>query len=267
MLNFGLEDKVVVVTGGASGIGRAITELAADQKCRLAVIDANAEAAAETAKALEARGSHCLALPGDVRDADFAERSITRIEAELGPVHGLVTSAGIGRPAPSVEMTLEGWKEVLDVNLTGSFLFCQAAGRRMMSRRSGAIVAISSISGLGGHANRPNYVATKFGVIGMVKTLAIEWGRFGVRVNAICPGMVDTPLLRANIARDHIEDVMVDRVPMGRLSTGLDQARVCLFLLSEAASYVNGTALPVDGGLTAGYLTHHCGADVGAVRR
>lgn len=264
MLNFGLENRVVMVTGGASGIGKAIAELAAGQKCHVVIMDVNYEAAELVASKLASTDCRCLAVTCDVRDPASVEQTVKQIEEELGPIDGLVTSAGVSRPSPAETMPMEKWATVLDINLTGSFLVCQAVGRRMIERRTGSIVAISSVDGFGGHANRANYTASKFGIAGMVKSLAIDWGRHGVRVNAVAPGIVDTPLLRANLSADHVQGVMCDRVPMARLSTAEDQANVCLFLLSDAAAYVTGAVIPVDGGLTAGYFTHLYGADAGA---
>ena len=148
-------------------------------------------------------------------------------------------------------------------SLKGSFLLAREVGRRMITRGKGSIVLVSSVDGSGGHAARTHYSASKHGVVGLVKSLAIEWGRHGVRVNALCPGIVDTPLVRGNISADHISGVMEDRIPMARLSTGDDQAKAALFLLSDAAAYVSGTCLTVDGGLTAGYFTHLNGEDWG----
>jgi NAD(P)-dependent dehydrogenase (short-subunit alcohol dehydrogenase family) len=186
---------------------------------------------------------------------------VIAIEAGLGPIDGLVAAAGISRPGRAEELDEAVWASVIHVNLTGVFLSCQAVGRGMISRGAGSIVAIASGDALGGHAGRAPYCASKFGVVGLVQTLAIEWGRHGVRINATAPGGVDTPMLRRGVPQDFIDGVMIDRTPAGRLSTALDQARACLFLLSDASRFINGVLLPVDGGATAGYLTHLNGED------
>lgn len=263
-MDFGLHDRVLLVTGGGSGIGKAVVEMAARQGMQTAILDINADAARQLAERLRARGCPSTAIGCDVRDATAIARAVEEVESSLGPIDGLVTSAGVSRPSPAEDMPLERWNAVLDVNLTGTFLCCQAVGKRMLARKRGAIVAISSVDGFGGHAQRANYTASKFGIAGMIKSLAIDWGRYGVRVNAVAPGIVDTPLLRANISADHIEGVMCDRTPLGRLSSAEDQATACMFLLSDAAAYITGVVLPVDGGLTAGYFTHEHGADAGA---
>ncbi len=263
MMNFGLNGKVIVVAGGASGIGRAIVDLALENSCHVAILDSNSQTLDAAVVETSATGRRVKGYRLDVRDPAAVQQAVDAIERELGPIYGLVNSAGISRPNLAETLTVTDWENVLDVNLKGSFLLAQEVGRRMLTRRNGAIVLVSSVDGFGGHTARSHYTASKFGCIGLVKSLAIEWGRHGVRVNAIAPGIVDTPLLRANIVRAHIEGVMLDRVPMARLSTGLDQARATLFLLSEAASYITGIALPVDGGLTAGYFTHLYGEDSG----
>jgi NAD(P)-dependent dehydrogenase (short-subunit alcohol dehydrogenase family) len=161
-------------------------------------------------------------------------------------------------------MSDEIWSRCLDVNLTGMFRSVRPVGQRMVARQRGAIVTIASVDGLGGHAGRAHYSASKHGVIGLTRALAIEWGRFGVRVNAVAPGVVDTPLVRANLPADHIRYAMVDRVPLGRLARAEEQAGPTLFLLSDAASYVTGSVMTVDGGTSAGFFTRWNGADLGS---
>ena len=172
-----------------------------------------------------------------------------------------MAAAGISRPSRAESLPEDVWSKVIAVNLTGVFLCCQAVGRGMIERKAGSIVTIASGDALGGHAGRVHYCASKYGVVGLSQTLAIEWGRHGVRVNAVAPGGVDTPLLRAGVPEDVVEGVMIDRTPMRRLATAEDQARASLFLLSDASSFINGAVVPVDGGFTAGYLTRWSGAD------
>lgn len=264
MLDFGLRGTVIAVTGGASGIGRATALQAARHGAHVAILDASEEAAGKAADEVRALDVKALPLVLDVRDTQAVDAAVERIENELGSVAGLVASAGVSRPNLSDRMSDEEWSLVIDVNLSGLYKTARAFGRRMLSRNAGSIVLIASVDGFGGHAGRAHYSASKHGVAGLAKSLAIEWGRFGVRVNAVAPGVVDTPLLRANIPTDHIESVMIGRVPMGRMSTGDDQAKASLFLLSDAASYVTGAVLPVDGGLTAGFFTNWNGADLGS---
>ncbi|MGF7159272.1 NAD(P)-dependent dehydrogenase (short-subunit alcohol dehydrogenase family) [Rhodoligotrophos appendicifer] len=264
MLNFGLEGRVIMVTGGASGIGGAVVRLAAADGAKVAVVDANQEAGDAMVARLEAAGSQAVAITLDVRDSEALRAAVETTEAVLGPLDGVVAAAGISRPAKAEEMSGEFWSAVIDINLTGMFNTFQAAGAQMLPRRRGSLVAVGSVDSLGGHAARIHYSASKHGVAGLVKSLAIEWGRHGIRTNCVAPGVVDTPLLRSVGVPEHIDGVMCDRTPLGRLSSPEDQAKVALFLLSDAASYVNGVVLPVDGGLTAGFFTHLHGADYGS---
>jgi NAD(P)-dependent dehydrogenase (short-subunit alcohol dehydrogenase family) len=263
-MNFDLGNRVIVVTGGASGIGLATAQEAVRQGARVAIIDSSKPRADEALAALQSGGAQAWAEVLDVRDGPATEAAIERIEKAAGPIDGLVACAGVSRPDPSESMTDDAWDDILDINLGGLFRSVRSVGKRMIARQRGAIVTISSTDGLGGHSGRAPYSASKHAVIGLTRTLAIEWGRHGVRINAVAPGAVDTPLVRNNVPKDHLANVMVDRVPLGRLSTGLEQANACLFLLSDAASYINGATLAVDGGLTAGYFTRWNGGDLGS---
>jgi NAD(P)-dependent dehydrogenase (short-subunit alcohol dehydrogenase family) len=261
MFDFGLAGKVIMITGGGSGIGRQTALLAAESKARVVVCDANSDSAQAVCGEIRSAGGDAMAAVFDVTDHSATEASVQDVESGFGSIEGLVAAAGISKPSRAEDLPLEVWNTVIAVNLTGVFISCQAVGRRMIDRARGSIVAIASGDALGGHAGRAHYCASKYGVVGLVQTLAIEWGRHGVRVNATAPGAVDTPLLRGGVPTDFIEGVMVDRTPMGRLASAHDQARGCLFLLSEAAGFINGAVLPVDGGATAGYLTRWNGAD------
>lgn len=264
MMNYGLEGRVLFVTGGGSGIGRAIALEAARGGAHVAVADAVAERAAQVAAELRALGVPALACTLDVRDAAACEATVAGIETTLGPIDAMVACAGISPPQAAATMDDEVWTRCLDVNLSGMFRSVQAVGRRMVQRQRGAIVTISSVDGLGGHAGRAHYSASKHGVIGLTRALAIEWGRHGVRVNSVAPGVVDTPLVRANLPPDHLQHAMLDRVPMARLARAEEQAGPTLFLLSDGASFVNGAVLSVDGGTSAGYFTRWNGADLGS---
>jgi NAD(P)-dependent dehydrogenase (short-subunit alcohol dehydrogenase family) len=263
-MEYGMKDRVILITGGGSGIGRAIGLEAARGGVRVAVIDAIAERAAQVATELRELGIEAAAETLDVRDAAACETVVERVERKLGSIDGMVACAGISPPSAADIMPDELWTRCLDVNLTGMFRSVQAVGKRMIARKKGAIVTIASIDGLGGHAGRAHYSASKHGVIGLTRALAIEWGRHGVRVNALAPGVVDTPLLRANIPPDHLQYAMLDRNPLGRLARPEEQAGPTLFLLSDAASYVTGTVMTVDGGSSAGFFTRWNGADLGS---
>jgi NAD(P)-dependent dehydrogenase (short-subunit alcohol dehydrogenase family) len=263
-MDYGLQGRVIFITGGGSGIGRAIGIEAARGGARVAVVDAVAERADQVATELRDLGAEAAAETLDVRDAAACEAVVARVEQKLGAIDGMVACAGISPPSAAHVMPDEIWTRCLEVNLTGMFRSVQPVGRRMVERKRGAIVTIASIDGLGGHAGRAHYSASKHGVIGLTRALAIEWGRFGVRVNAVAPGVVDTPLLKANIPPDHLQYAMVDRNPLGRLCRPQEQAGPTLFLLSDAASYVTGSVLTVDGGSSAGFFTRWNGADLGS---
>jgi len=247
----------VAITGAAQGIGLAVARALAADGHRVVMLDIQAE---KVAAAVAAIKGHAHAYELDVTDHDATNAVAARIEAEHGPVTGLVTCAGTTRSAPASIMALRDWSLVLDLNLTGTFLSCQAFSRGMLRRRAGGIVTIASVSGTGGQPGRANYVASKWGVIGLTKSLAIEWGYQGVRVNAIAPGPINTELY-TKVPAEFREGVINDRTPLARAAEPEEVAAVVRFLLSDGASYINGAVLPVDGGFTAGFATRKSGAD------
>lgn len=263
---FGLAGRAYLITGAGQGIGRALALALAEEGASLALADLNGDAAAALAEECVGRGIRAAGFALDVRDASATEAVVAAAENGIGPLAGVVPCAGVARAAPAATMSEDLWDLVLDTNLKGTFLTCQAAGRRMSERGNGAIVTIASITGFGGQSGRANYAASKWGVIGLTKTLAVEWGRYGLRVNAVAPNAVDTPMIRAGVPADFVSGVMEDRTPMGRIAQPSEVADAILYLLSDRASYVNGSILPVDGGLTAGFLTHRSGAEMALKR-
>jgi len=260
--SFDFTDKTVLVTGGASGIGLATARALAQAGANVGIADLQFDAAETHARSIIADGGAAMAFALDVRDASATDAAVHALEARFGPIHGLVTAAGLSRPAPAESMDEASWDLVVDTNLKGMFLSCQAAGRRMLAHGRGAIVNIGSVNSIGGFAGRSNYCSAKFGVSGLTDVLAIEWGRRGIRVNAVAPNGVDTPLVRNGIPPRFLHDVLENRTPLGRLALPEEVASVVLFLLSDAASYVTGATLPVDGGLCAGFYTNRQGADL-----
>jgi NAD(P)-dependent dehydrogenase (short-subunit alcohol dehydrogenase family) len=261
-VRFDFSGKTVLVTGAASGIGRATVEALVTAGAAVGIADIQGDEVDAFAETIRGQGGVAIGLTLDVRDAAATERAVEALEDKLGPLFGLVTAAGLSRPAPAESMSEASWDLVMDTNLKGMFLSCQSAGRRMLAHGAGAIVNIGSVNSLGGFAGRSNYCSSKFGVAGLTDVLAIEWGRRGVRVNAVAPNGVDTPLVRQGIPPSFVTEVLDDRTPMGRMAFPEEIASTVLFLLSDAASYVTGSMLRVDGGLCSGFYTHRQGADL-----
>jgi NAD(P)-dependent dehydrogenase (short-subunit alcohol dehydrogenase family) len=269
MLNYGLSRQVVVVSGATSGIGLASAVSLARDGAHVAILGTNQERMTDAVAKVRAAGDEKSKVVGvlvDVRDPATLTNAAAVVSAELGPASGLIACAGIAGAVKAEDMTLEELNNVLAVNVGGVLSTCQAFVRGMIERRSGSIVLVGSVNSLGGQPGRMHYTASKHAVLGMVKNLAIEWGRFGVRVNGIAPGPVDTPLLRRNLPPSFVSSVFEDRIPLGRLARADEIAGASLMLLSDAASFVNGAMLVVDGGMTAGPYTRRQGADMGSRR-
>jgi len=247
-------EQVVVVNGGANGIGMAISEAFAATGAAVALLDIDAPAATRAVDQISAAGGRAQAWTCDISSEQQVEAAFAEIETKLGHVGVLVNNAGINPRALPLEVDIETWQRVLAVNLTGYFLCARAAGRGMVARGYGSIVNISSIAGSTalGRGNFA-YSVTKGGVDAMTRELAVEWGRHGVRVNAVAPCQVATAGFVANEkARTQAGDPTVSDyrrgIPMGRAAEPADIAAVVVYLASDAAAMVTGVTLPVDGG-------------------
>ena len=243
--------RVAVVTGGASGIGLGVARQFVADGHRVALFDRDGSAAEAAAAELRAGGATALAMEVDVADRASVDAGFARVRDELGPVEILVTSAGIESFTPVLDITAEGWDRIIAVNLTGTFACAQAAVADMLAAGWGRIVTISSSSAQSGAPNMAHYAASKGGVIGLTKALAVELARSGITVNTIPPSLVDTPMARHAEATGDFPgvDLVGSMVPLGRAGTPADIAGACSFLCSDRGEYITGQIIGVNGGM------------------
>lgn len=243
------DGRVALVTGSSSGIGRAIAGELAAGGATVVVTSRTQSRAQETARAIAAEGGSAIGFGAELTAEGAPAALVDRTLAELGRLDVLVNCAGAGQVADSETLAAADWRRIIELDLTAPFLCAQAAARTMLVAGRGVIVNVSSLTGHVGLARRAAYTAAKHGLEGMTKTLAAEWGRRGVRVVSVAPGYVETPLLAQTMAAGGftVEDVAA-RTPLGRLAEPEEVARVVAFVASDAASYVTGSSVLVDGG-------------------
>ena len=243
-----LSGKRALVTGGNRGIGRTIAERLAEAGADVAVFARSEESVAEAARALSERGVRGLALTGDVGSDADVERAWATLMEEFGQLDILVNNAGITRDGLLLRMKPEDWHAVLDVNLTGAFRWSRLAAKQMLRQRSGTIINISSIVGVIGNPGQTNYAASKAGLIGFSKSLAVEVAARGITVNVIAPGFIETEMTHG--LGEGAQAEFLSRIPLGKLGTTGDVADLAVFLASPMSDYITGQVICVDGGLT-----------------
>lgn len=250
--------QVALVTGAGQGIGRGIALRLAREGFDIAVLDVNAETAQSVSVEVEAIGQRAMMLRVDLLDVPAIRAAIERLVGEWGRLDVLVNNAGNVPIKPLMEIGEAEWDRVLDLNLKAAFFCLQAAGRAMMAQRGGCIINMTSISGLGPRPDQTHYAAAKAGVISLTQSAALTFAPYGIRVNAVCPGIVDTPLTRqihlergqrAGISQEESLARKVAHIPLGRIETPEDVAGVVAFLVSADGAYITGQTLVVDGGM------------------
>ncbi|WP_100397973.1 3-oxoacyl-ACP reductase FabG [Bacillus sp. FJAT-44742] len=241
-----LEGKTAIVTGAARGLGLGIAEKLAELNAHVIVSDLNTDGAESAVKKIKEKGGSAEAIVCNVADAESAAKLVQETIEKHGKIDIVVNNAGINKDKMLHKMNMTDWQQVLDVNLTGVYNVMQPAAVHMRENESGRIINISSASWLG-NVGQANYAAAKAGVVGLTKTAARELGKKNVTVNAICPGFIETDMTRA--VPDHVWDLMVSKVAMGRAGQPEDVANCIGFLASEQASYITGEVINVGGGM------------------
>ncbi len=242
------ENQVAVVTGAGRGIGHAIALRLAQEGARVASVSrsqGNAQRTADEINAARAQAARSYAV--DVSDPAAVQEASAKILQDFGRIDILVNNAGVTRDGLSMRMSMDDWDTVLDTNLKGAFVFCQAVMRSMIKQRSGRIINIASIAGLTGNAGQANYAASKAGLIGLTKTLARELASRGITVNAVAPGFIVTDM--TDVLSEQIKEAILPRIPLGRFGEGEDIAAAVAFLAAPEAKYITGQVLTVDGGM------------------
>jgi NAD(P)-dependent dehydrogenase (short-subunit alcohol dehydrogenase family) len=249
-----LEKKTVLITGGLSGIGKACAIAAAKEGANIAIADIESDATTYAMKAILEVNPEAIFINCDVSSFIQVEAVIQRVVSKFGYLDIALNNAGIGgEPAKVGEMTEEAWLKVIGINLTGVFNCMKHELVQMVKQKSGVIVNMSSILGKVGFSNSSHYVAAKHGVIGLTQTAALEYATEGIRVNAVCPGFIDTPLLTKGGISDHAEvkQMIIDLHPMKRFGKSEEIANGFIFLASEDSSFMTGTTVEIDGGYLA----------------
>lgn len=253
-----LEDKVAIVTGAGQGIGKGLALRLAREGCHVAVVDLNEKTAGEVAEEIRSLGRRSIAVKTDVTNSSQVKDMVDRVIAEFGRIDILVNNAGIIKSFPITDFPEETWDAIIAVNLKGNFLCIREVSKHMVNQRSGKIISISSKSGKKGGLWLSAYCASKFGIIGLIQSVALDLAPFGINVNAVCPGNVfETPMWdqldieyskKLGVPPEKVREKYIEKVPLGRGCTIEDVANVVVFLASEESNYMTGQAINVTGG-------------------
>ena len=243
-----LKDKVIIVTGGASGIGRETCLLIAQEGGKVAIFDMNEAGMKEVEDTIKEKGGMCKGYKVDVSDYNMVKAAVDQVTVDFGTIDGLVNDAGITRDGFLSKMEIEDWNKVIAINLTGTFNCGKAVLSYMYEQGKGTVVNLSSVVGVYGNIGQTNYAATKAGVIGLTLTWAKEFGKKGIRVNAVAPGFIKTPM--TDKVPQKVLDMMISKTPMARMGEPIEVASAIIFLLSDESSFITGHVLHVSGGLT-----------------
>lgn len=247
-----LQDKVVWITGAAKGMGFAMAQAFAAQGAKLALLDVDGQGLAAAGRQLGLEGDRCHLITGSVTDAHAMTAAADSIVDSFGRLDVMINNAGISMNKPTLEVTADEWLRAVGINLNGVFFGAQAAARHMLDQQSGVIICMGSVYGVSTAPNRAAYCATKSAVVALSQSLAAEWAQHGIRVNALCPGYVQTPFLADLMQRGVLDrESLASRIPLGRLATPEEIAEVAVYMGSDASRYMTGHAMVVDGGWTA----------------
>ncbi|MFH0924685.1 MAG: 3-oxoacyl-[acyl-carrier-protein] reductase [bacterium] len=242
-----LKNKVAIVTGGGRGIGKAIALVLAERGANIVLADLDQESLNQTCKEIEGKGVAVLSYKVDISKLDEVEAMIKKTVEKFGQIDILINNAGVTRDNLIMRMKREDWDLVLNINLGGAFNCIKAVTRPMMKKESGRIINISSVVGAMGNAGQANYSASKAGLIGLTKTIAKELASRNITVNAIAPGFIDTEMTK--VLPDNVKEEMLRQIPLKRFGSVSDIAEVIAFLCSEAAGYITGQVIHVNGGM------------------